>query len=315
MTRLWTIIVASAISLSIMADKVVDASAKKTPAWVGGMETGYIIVGAEGASLEDAKTKAMLQVKEQVISSIAVHITSNTSYQTRETILNGTADSHESYIKSVEMQCAEIPFVKGISEAKAEDYYWQKIQKDKQTYRYMYSVKYPFGSLEVRRLVAEFEQHERDKKQAAEAAISRAKELADTDFNTMQSVEEMTAHINDIRVAMTTLQDNQQAVDICKAALAKTKSMIENLDCRAEDVTRTGCTLRMYYGDHAVRCGVMPKLTSECIMSIRCRKDDDAYNVQYDYNSGCYDDEPNYMTATLQVAGTKLVRKIRIIPE
>ena len=77
--------------------KIVEKSKKEQPAWVGGAERNFLIVSAEATTLESAKDKSLLSLKEQVVGAIATHITSQTT-QRRQEIVNG---NNWDYIDSV----------------------------------------------------------------------------------------------------------------------------------------------------------------------------------------------------------------------
>ena len=56
--------------------KVVERSAKKTPNWIGVAQTDYVIVSAEDATLEAAKERCLANIRQAIISSVAVNISS-----------------------------------------------------------------------------------------------------------------------------------------------------------------------------------------------------------------------------------------------
>ncbi len=76
--------------------KVLDKN-KKRPDWVNGIVKDYIIAVGSGENIEAAQDKALLRVKENIITSIAENIqTSSNIYQSEKTA-NGVTSIIDNY--------------------------------------------------------------------------------------------------------------------------------------------------------------------------------------------------------------------------
>ena len=61
--------------------KVIEKSAKKPPVWLNTAVDDYLVVTVTANSLADAQTKAMDEITERIIQSVASHVmvTTNSS--------------------------------------------------------------------------------------------------------------------------------------------------------------------------------------------------------------------------------------------
>ncbi len=164
--------------------KVVESSSKQVPVWYNGTVEEFIISSTiSDISLDDAKRRAMDQVKVKVIESVAQNI-SHTIYS--EVIQrSGDVNSFSDEVQSVLLlNSANLPFISGISESKVEESYWS-ITEDTSTGKrnYIYSLKYPFSHHDARVLVATF-------KELDETMSERLKHLEQL-YESVSSVEEI----------------------------------------------------------------------------------------------------------------------------
>ena len=154
-----TVFIVSTGSLSLVAQtKVVERSAKKTPKWYGGAQSEYIITSTFAPDLEQAKQKCLELVKIQVVNSVAENFKTS-SESTIIQSMNGSELKQfiDSYVSSSSSQSANMPFIKGISASKIEDFYWEKHRNKKtKEISYLYAIKYPFPALELKKLIRDF---------------------------------------------------------------------------------------------------------------------------------------------------------------
>ena len=83
--------------------KTIEKSSKKRPAWVGGAERNYLIVSTEAATIEEAKEKILVSLKQQIVGTIATKIESTTTVERKETSIGNESDYTEnvsSFIRS-----------------------------------------------------------------------------------------------------------------------------------------------------------------------------------------------------------------------
>lgn len=77
MKRLLTILFAAIVlATTASADtKIIDKSAKKAPEWLGTATEGFLVVTVRANSLADAQSKALDEITERIIKSVASNVT------------------------------------------------------------------------------------------------------------------------------------------------------------------------------------------------------------------------------------------------
>jgi hypothetical protein len=148
-----------AVTLPAMAqkDKVVEASRKERPSWIGTFNQSSITVTEVGTELSKVSEKALSSIYQHIINSIAVNITSNEKLLSKSVSYDNIHSVMSDYTSVLMSEAAKIPFISNISLTNATDIYWEKIYSRKDnSYRYEYSVQYPFDDITRRNLVAEF---------------------------------------------------------------------------------------------------------------------------------------------------------------
>ena len=82
--------------------KVVESSSKKAPSWIGVSQADYIIVSAEGESLDDAKVKCLEYIKQSVITSVAVNISSTEKFSESVEMVGDSMNANRKYESEIE---------------------------------------------------------------------------------------------------------------------------------------------------------------------------------------------------------------------
>lgn len=134
---------------------LVEQNPVEKPSWMmQGKPTGYLTVQTNhAATLEDAQKAVMASLLDNIASSVAVQITGRTDVN-----VDYTSSSYsENISKTTTTEIAEMPALRGISISKAE-VYWEKYynKKTKETY-YDYYILYPFSSLDLQKLIEEYD--------------------------------------------------------------------------------------------------------------------------------------------------------------
>lgn len=146
--------------------KVVERSAKKAPDWIGVAQADYVIVSAEDATLEAAKERCLANIRQAIISSVAVNISSKELSFDTQTIDGEQTEVLRRYESQVETVAAKLPFVQGVALDDAE-IYWKKIyDKSAKNYKYEVHAKYPFPLLKRNSLVMEYMKIEQEHNEA-----------------------------------------------------------------------------------------------------------------------------------------------------
>ena len=287
------------VGVAVAADKVIQASAKKAPAWIGGMEEGYFIVSAGEETLEAAQQKAMTQLREQIIGAIATSVHSSTTITMHEIANNGDIQSRKEMKSQFSVQAADIPYLANISPSHAEDSYWAQIRRsDKSTYFY-YHIKYPFSNSKLRMLVDEYEKQQK-------LITDTLQAFASTNFADYDDLDKMLMRHTLLKQFSTTLREDDSRRDICKAVLNSYEQMLaRNLHVEVIAFDRKSARVGLFYGAQQLYCSVLPKVKSNCLTAIELKNNGNAAIVSYDFETGCYEDEQNWLDIVYTVLGKK----------
>ncbi len=266
----------SVVSLSA-AVKVVEQSSKKAPVWLNTMETEYIITSAVADDLERAKALCMDNIRTQVIESVAQNVqSSGTSTLSQETMTSGITDFVDNFSSTFKTQAATVPFLTGISASKAEDYYWEKRQdKDTGEITWLYSIKYPFPRIELKRLVDIFDTNDRK-------MVARYEQLR-AEYDDIESVEQIDKAISDLKPLIDYFFDDVRKGDA--QTLQRNYSALYGRIFLSEVSSRPGeYVYRLMLGDNPVSISRKPSLKSETLTQLHAEKRGTEWVVTYDYS-------------------------------
>lgn len=90
--------------------KTIEKSSKKRPAWVGGAERNYLIVSTEAATIEEAKEKILVSIKQQIVGTVATKIESTTTIERKETTIGNESDYTENVSSFIQLQARQYSF-------------------------------------------------------------------------------------------------------------------------------------------------------------------------------------------------------------
>ncbi len=266
----------SVVSLSA-AVKVVERSSKKAPVWLNTMETEYIITSAVADDLERAKALCMDNIRTQVIESVAQNVqSSSASTLSQETMTSGITDFVDNFSSTFKTQAATVPFLTGISASKAEDYYWEKRQdKDTGEITWLYSIKYPFPRIELKRLVDIFDTNDRK-------MVARYEQLR-AEYDDIESVEQIDKAVSDLKPLIDYFFDDVRKGDA--QTLQRNYSALYGRIFLSEVSSRPGeYVYRLMLGDNPVSISRKPSLKSETLTQLHAEKRGTEWVVTYDYS-------------------------------
>lgn len=266
----------SVVSLSA-AVKVVERSYKKAPVWLNTMETEYIITSAVADDLERAKALCMDNIRTQVIESVAQNVqSSSASTLSQETMTSGITDFVDNFSSTFKTQAATVPFLTGISASKAEDYYWEKRQdKDTGEITWLYSIKYPFPRIELKRLVDIFDTNDRK-------MVARYEQLR-AEYDDIESVEQIDKAVSDLKPLIDYFFDDVRKGDAL--TLQRNYSALYGRIFLSEVSSRPGeYVYRLMLGDNPVSISRKPSLKSETLTQLHAEKRGTEWVVTYDYS-------------------------------
>ena len=279
-------------------DKVVETSQKKTPKWVNGMEKGYIIESGTAASLDDAKDKAMLEVKKEILNSIVTNIKSESTMTQTELEHNGVFTTVNYYMSQINTKSVTVPYLSEISASKAEEFYWEKLKRDKEIF-YRYHIKYPFSELDLFRLADEFKMREAKLDKQMQSFVQ-------DDFSTYTSVEQMTNRISELKAFETTLVPEDDRHQTCKEVLNKYNKYLSDIYLRQLETDHNQLTFAPYFGEHRLTTNLKVQLKTNCLSEMQYSTVGGVCRVTYNYSAGCYDDEQNWLEVIMTINGKKI---------
>lgn len=255
-------------------EKVVESSAKKAPAWLGISTPEYICVSATAETLDAAQSLCMSDIRQFIINSIAVNVTSTEmSYQNQQA-RNGVADLLKIYSSQVETKGAAIPYLSGISLSNAEDIYWERrfVRREKRYYCICH-VKYPFTEAERRAAIAEF-------RKIDNGYTERLEELK-SNFDTFTDLSYIDRAVSEINPLAEYFFD-----DVRKSEAEELQRRYRALNGEVAIVPEEASLGSYRYGlwlhGRRVTTDKMPKLKSEYALNLRMVPDGESYVVLYD---------------------------------
>lgn len=279
--------------------KVIERSAKKAPAWLGGAPEGCIIVTSQGATLSEAQTKAQTEITERIIKAVASNVSLTQRNEAVETVTNNGVESSDTYSHSSVIRAANLPFVKGISLSKAADTYWVKLQ-DKKTKReyYEYSVKYPFTRLEQEMMTAEFEELDKSKEEelaALEAAVSEIAAFDDIKSN-IAKLDALGEYFVD-------------APRLARVSSAKTryKDLYSSIALTGAVVSEGTIKCALTLNGHKLSYYAAPKLKSNCASDLQFSNSEGEYTITYN-SIDCLPEEQNSVSVSFRINGKTIQR-------
>ena len=274
---LAAVVMFSGAMQSYAAVKVVERSARRAPVWLNTMEREYIITSAVADDLERAKALCMDNIRAQVIESVAQNVqSSSVTTLSQESMTSGITDFVDNFSSTFRTEAARVPFLTGISASKAEDYYWEKRQdKVSGEVTWLYSVKYPFPRMELKRLVDIFETNDRD-------MAARYEELREG-YGNIESVEQIEKAVNDLGPLIDYFFDDLRKGDA--QTLRRNYSALYGRIFLSEVSSRPGeYVYRLMLGDRPVSCSRKPSLRSETLTNLHAEKRGTEWVVTYDYS-------------------------------
>lgn len=283
--------------------KVMERSQKKAPTWVGTVEENFIIASATEEDLESAKQKCLDNVKLQIAQSVAQNI-EFTSENIIEQINKGNdVDATAEFRSKGTTQVGALPFISGITFAKASDSYWEKLSEKKSgKIMYCFSVRYPFTKGELYALQEEF-----NKRDAEMVAL-----VTDMEQNVdeIQSVEEIDACIAKLQPAMEYFFDNTRKQWV-ESVVSRYKKIPALISVEGRDGMGNEYIVSLMFKGRKIRTSVMPKMKANCASQLTAKAKGDDIVITYN-DEDCLDDEDNFIELTFKLPGKQLKHKFFI---
>lgn len=295
--------VACALLLAISAGaqtKVVEKSAKKVPGWLNTAVEDYLIVSVTANSLAEGQSKALMEITERIIQSVASNVSVSKRNELSEVNINGEIESKDAFSQVSKIKSANLPFLKGISLSNVEEIYWEKVQ-DKATKKehYNYSVKYPFSRLQQKKLVAEFEAMDAEKVAQYKALEQRVQEI--------ESVDEIKQAITELNTLSEYFFDEVRLSQV-KGLIARYKQLYDALSVTGTFIENGKYQCQVLLDGSPVRVSVNPKVTSNCAGQLSARPSEGMFIISYNAED-CLPEEDNFLNISFVINGKRLQHK------
>ena len=264
------------LSMVAAQEKVIEKSGKK-PNWVNGIENGYLIESGKGSTLEEAKNQAFIRIKDNIVNSVAVKVSSQTETYTQENRVNDKYSVTGSYVEQIKTKTANLPAIKGISENKVSDFYWEKI-KNKKTGIIVcyYFLKYPFSQAELDQIIFEYKEAQRRIREQLEEAIAGIDELT--------NIEVIIERLNILRNMSKQLEDENKA--IAAANIGKLEDLLKSIYIQQSVSNQGVLKYFLVYGNRRLTTSQNPKIKSNCASNFRQQSVSDTMFIRYE-NKDC----------------------------
>lgn len=301
MKRLFSLLSLLLIVLSMSAQtKILERSAKKTPTWLNTAVDGGFAVTVQANNLADAQVKAMAEVTERIILSVASNVSVTQRNVSSEVVTNDNVDSRDEFSRLSKIKSANLPFLKGISQNKVSEVYWVHV-RDKQTGKeyYEYSVLYPYTRAEQRSLQAQFE--ELDAKKTAEYAQLEA------GIDDINDVDEIKAAITSLQALKEYFFDDVR-VKQTEGLEKRYRQLYDALSLTGKFVKDGEYLCQVLLKGKPVRVSKMPTVKSNCASQIAVKPADGHFVINYDA-SDCLPEEENFLDIQFRIEGKQLRQK------
>lgn len=250
-------------ALFAQKEKTVEASSREKPGWIGRSDASAICITEVGETLAEASARCMASIREQIINSVAVNVSSAETMTRRQITQDNLMNVMSDYQSVLMTEAAKLPFLSDLSLSNAEAIYWERIyNKKSKTYRYEYSVRYPFSGQTRRQLVDAFLSI--DNAKCAEYERLRA------ELNTLTDLDRIRQAVIELEGLEAYFFDTTRRNDA--ATLRRSYlQLFDRVSVRAESQTAGACLYSLRLDGRKVTTSVQPRLKSESAVDLRVK--------------------------------------------
>ncbi|WP_295935626.1 hypothetical protein [uncultured Alistipes sp.] len=260
MKRLFTLaLLLTALCISPEAfaqkDKVVAASGKKRPAWIGKSDQTHFAVTEVGKELSEASNKCMASIRQHIINAVAVNVSSAETMTTRNISRDQLITVMNDYSSVLMTEAGKLPYLNNITLSNAEDTYWERIYSKKtKTYRYEYSVLYPFTEQTRRQLIDAFVAID----DAKQAEYDRLR----AELSTITNIDRIQQAVNELEGLADYFFDATRKSDV-ETLKRNYLALYNTLSIQVESETRGICVYSLQMDGRRATTSREPRLASE----------------------------------------------------
>lgn len=296
-----------ACPLALSADnwKIIEASEKKAPQWLGSNPEGFLEISSEGKSLEECRQEAQRQLLKEIIMAVATNVETKSLHKSSESFDGSNVSSSEDFNASTEIYAARLPFIQGVSLSEAAGSYWVKLrEKGSNREVWRLSVLYPLPADRLAWMRAEFERIDAEKRAQLKVLkeqvvnVSSAAQISEADA-TLQALQEY--FFDAVR--------RSEARELQKQYNALYKSIT-----MSGEVVRPGVAqVRILLNGKPFAGGGRLKVVSDCASDINASPLEDGSTWQITYSTqDCLPLEPNSLKISMNIKTARLSLQLSI---
>lgn len=256
-------------------DKVVEASSKKKPAWIGSSDQSHFAVTEVGETLSAASDKCMASIRQHIVNAVAVNISSVEKMASRQITRDDLVSVMSDYSSVLMIEAAKLPYLNNISLSNAEAVYWERIYSKKtKSYRYEYSVLYPFPEQTRRQLIDAFVAID-DARQAECERLRR-------ELETIADIDRIRLALNELDALYDYFFDATRKGEV-ETLRRNYRALYNAISLEVESETPGACVYSLRLNGRRVVTALRPRLKSESVLEMNVSPyGDDLYILTYD---------------------------------
>lgn len=287
MKRLLLILFLSPLVIACVAqNKVVDSSSKRKPSWINGLEKDFIITSGSGSTVQEAQQNALNMVKEQIVSSVAENVQTTSEMRSEENTVNKISSYLEKFATTTTTTSGPVPFLQGISIAKVEEFYWEKLEnKANRSIRFEYHLKYPFPRTEIWKLVEEFKKRDVEMTKQLDELVAAADNITD--------IDDIEKNVGELRILVDYFMDGRK--DKANLGITRYKALYNSIELVELESGLGELKYGLRLGNRMVSTSRKPQTRSECARVTSFINNKDYAIIKYDFFNCAEDPENNIM--------------------
>lgn len=236
-------------------EKVVEASDKKKPEWIGRSGPAFFSVTESGRTMTEASGSCLATVRQYIMNSIAVNVTSTEVMVSRQVTKDNMMSAMNDYSSVLMTEACRLPYLNDISLSNAESVYWEKIyDRTTKSYRYEYSVRYPFDAQTRQSLIDWFLEVDNEK--------SAALERLENEIGTFVSLDCIPRAINELKGLEAYFFDSVRRTE-ANVARNNWQGLHKRISILVESENLGECIYSLRVDGRPVTTSVQPRLKSE----------------------------------------------------
>lgn len=306
MKNIFLIFLTVCISLSLQAQyKVKESSQKRMPEWVTSVTKDYLNVSATGATIEEAKASALASVKQQIIESIASRVIAETDLSRTDVEVNGEYNYAQSVKTNIYSMTAKMPFLGELSLSKVSNYYWeQRFYKESRSYEYFYAVQYPFSDFDMKKLVMDFNLHNKQLDEKLSKFESNLKNQ--TNINSIEDIDVNISNLKAFSEEFTTLDPRYIQIN---NMIAQYRKLYDYISMYYYQNQKGVIAVSLSLSGKDISTQQKPILKSNCATKLSSFYEGNVLVINYD-DFSCYPEDENYIDVRYKTGNKYITERI-----